>query len=502
MLDIRARAELALRQRRAITGANRDQKIREWQVDPLKYFYERLGVKPSTINWAVHPEYANHVWDGTPNPLVAILDALVQHKYCGVESATGTGKTFLGALIVFWFLECWENSLVITTAPKQDQLELNMWKWVEYYHKQFARGTLTNLKLSLSGKDDYWIAKGFVAGVKADESSTTKAQGFHAEHMLIIIEETPGVPLPTINAFQNTCSSPHNLILAFGNPDHQLDNLHQFCRQEGVVHVRISALDHPNIVTNNPNLIPGAVSQMGIQRIRIKFGDDSPITLSRTRGISPDEAIDALIKVAWCLKAVENRTIDLEAEKAIGVDVANSENGDKASIAIGQGNICTKVEDFRCEDANQLGYMVHRIVMEERIPVRRIGVDGIGVGAGTVNTLKSLGLKAKSINIQGAAKPIKMDQEEKFQNLRSQMWWQCREDLRNGEIGMPNDTELIADLTMPKYEVNNGKIMIETKENIKKRLGRSPNKGDSFVYWNWVRQEKHTRRELKPARRL
>lgn len=502
MLDLRAKAELELRERRRIMGQHRQDKINEWQKNPLTYFHERLGIRPETIDWTLYPAYKEHVWDGTPNPLKTILDAIVANRYVGVESATGTGKTYLGALIVFWFLECWENSLVITTAPKQDQLELNIWKWIEYYFRKFGRGTLTNLKLSLSGKEDYWIAKGFVAGVQADEKSTTKAQGFHAEHMLIIFEETPGIPAPTINAFQNTCTAPHNLILAYGNPDHQLDNLHQFCTQEGVQHVRISAYDHPNVVHNDPSIIPGAISAMGIQRIINKHGADSPLTLSRTRGITPAQAVDALIKVEWCLAAIERKEVDPYELKAIGVDVANSENGDKAAIAIGQGNICTKVEDFTCPDANQLGYMVHRIAKEENIPPTRIGVDGVGVGAGTINTLRMLGFRQKSINLQGSGKAKKTDQEERFMNLRSQMWWQAREDLRLGLIGIPNNTELIADLTMPRYEIHAGKIHIESKEAIKKRLGRSPNLGDAFVYWNWVRAERATRKPLKPARKI
>ncbi len=48
---------------------------------------------------------------------------------------------------------------------------------------------------------------------------------------------------------------------------------------------------------------------------------------------------------------------------------------------------------------------------------------------------------------------------------------------------------MIADLVTPKWFVRNGKIIVESKEDIKKRLGRSPNKGDAAVYWNWVRNQ-------------
>jgi hypothetical protein len=67
------------------------------------------------------------------------------------------------------------------------------------------------------------------------------------------------------------------------------------------------------------------------------------------------------------------------------------------------------------------------------------------------------------------------------------MYWQLREDLRNGRLILCNDEELFADLVTPKWEVRNGKICVEKKEEIKKRLGHSPNKGDAVVYWNWVR---------------
>jgi hypothetical protein len=71
------------------------------------------------------------------------------------------------------------------------------------------------------------------------------------------------------------------------------------------------------------------------------------------------------------------------------------------------------------------------------------------------------------------------------------MYWQLREDLRNDpDISLPDDEELFADLVTPKWETKNGKIVVESKEDIKKRLGHSPNKGDAVVYWNWIRQKR------------
>lgn len=512
-IQIAALAELELRKRREEQKKNNEELKSFYQKNPLEYFNKRLGIPRETIDWNLNSEYKNHKWDGSENPLMQIINHLANNKWVGVESATGTGKTFLGALLVFWFLENFENSIVITTAPKREQLSLHIWKEIGKLFPKFGRGELTSLKIRMNANKEDWIAVGFIAGVKTDEESTTKAQGFHAKHLLIIFEETPGIPQAIITAFQNTCVSEHNLILALGNPDNERDNLHRFCLQENVEHIRISAYDHPNVVLKNPNFIPGAATEDGIKRIINHFGIDSPLALSRTRGLSPKQSNDSLIKLDWCMNAVERYNEYCNEEGIInlnkvpgfiglGVDVANSEFGDKAAFAFGKGEICYSIQDFQCPDSNQLGHQIYILMKEQNINEKYLGIDGVGVGAGTINTLKEYGIKSKEINLQGAAQQVKTGQEEKFNNFRSQMWWQAREDLRLGTVGMVNDIDLIADLTTPKFEIKNGKIYVESKEEIKKRLGRSPNKGDAFVYWNWRRKERKNNKELKAVSSL
>lgn len=496
--QIQASAALRLMKLQADKLKEFSSKREYYRTAPTVWMKDKLGISPKTIKWSLFQEYGVHQWDGTPDPLFRILEAIVNgERRIGVESATGTGKTFLAACIVLWFLDCWESSLVVTSAPKQDQLTLHIWKEIGRLHPRFGKGDLTTLKLRMNpGKDD-WIGVGFVAGVKADEDSSTKAQGFHAKHMLIILEETPGIPQPIITAFENTSVAPHNIILALGNPDNQHDNLHRFCTQEGAVHIRVSAHDHPNVVTGNPESIPGATSQFGLKQIAGKYGgEDTPMYKSRARGITPKQASDSLIMMDWVIKCVdlakdpEKIREFSKGDPALGVDAANSVGGDKASIAEGVGALLLEVEDFQCPDANQLGKAtVYERMISKKIKQENVGVDGVGVGAGTVNALKEMGFDI--VNLMGGASPLQMDDEEQeFNNLRSQMYWQMREDIKNQRIILPNDTELHADLVTPKWKVKEKYIVVESKEEIKKRLGRSPNKGDSSVYWNWVRQKR------------
>ena len=317
--------------------------------------------------------------------------------------------------------------------------------------------------------------------------------------MLIITEETPGINSAIMEAFENTRTDEHNLHLALGNPDHRADALHRFCLKSYVRHVRISALDHPNVVTGE-TIVPGAVSARRVEERGDEYGRDSRLYQSRVRGISPAEAADALIRLDWC-RAAAARSADRVfrlGDPALGVDVANSENGDRGAIAAGVGACLLDVKSFACPDPVRLGLDVAVRMRAEGVDPARVGVDAVGVGAGTVGRLKEMGLRVRALN--GGSRAVgRGDPEarartgksvvgvELFANLRAQMHWKLREDLRRGYIALPNDQELFQDLTTPTWETKSGKILVESKEDIRKRLGRSPDKGDAVVLWNWVR---------------
>lgn len=136
---------------------------------------------------------------------------------------------------------------------------------------------------------------GRVAGIGANEQSATKMQGFHRENMLIIIEEMAGVHPAAVTALKNTCTGENNLILGVGNPDSEYDQLHQFATLMGCRAYRISAFDHPNVVLKT-TVIEGAVTIPSIDSRKLEYGVDSPLYLSRVRGITPNKSETTLIK--------------------------------------------------------------------------------------------------------------------------------------------------------------------------------------------------------------
>ena len=483
--------------------------LTEYQLEPVRFAVDVLGIPEHTIRWSRNDGYAAHEWDGTPDPLVVMAEALADWQDVGAESATGTGKSFWTAALILWFLGSFKGARVYTFAPKEEQLRQYIWteigKMWPRFKARFPSAELIDLKIRMdSGTDaeDSWGAVGYAVGVRAGEQVATKAAGMHAEHMLIVNEETPGIHPAILAAQENTCTAPHNLRISIGNPDNQQDTLHRFCTSPGVVAVRISALDHPNVVTGNDSLVPGAVGRKSVERRVRQYGEAGRMYQSRIRGMCPTEAEEALIRLDWCKEAADRYGDPAYrvGRPAWGVDVANSEAGDKAALARWMGACLREVESFACPDANQLGAkVVAELKATKDGRATHVGIDSVGVGAGAVNEAKRLGVIVQALN--GGARATKtvderldvkdgqkrVANEELFANLRAQMWWAMREDLRNGRVALVNDPELFADLTAPTWWTHNGKIHVEAKEDMKGRLGRSPDKGDAAVYGNWVR---------------
>lgn len=502
-------------------------------MDPEAWLVERFNEDPRMIFWDHYgSEYDNHKWDGTKNPLAAMWFSVIKNQKTGLASGTGTGKTYCLSRIAYWWLDCWENSVVHTSAPKEKMLELQLWaEMTKCFHKFKAirpNAEMTHLKVRVDAKNqkykESWTAQAFIAGVRANEESTTKAQGLHGDRMLIICEETPGMPWPTMNAFINTSTGDNNRLLALGNPDSITDTLSMFIRSDDdCVSIRASALDHPNIVLGK-EVIPGAVGRKSVESRRKTYGEDNFFYKSRIRGIFPEQAKDSLIRLEWLQRCWKNsddegkarnpnfKAVELDdGFNAAGVDVANSDEGDKGAVAYGNGNTLKRLVDFRCPNATHLAYNL--IYTPDELQARKygnygiptaeefdieaedIGIDVVGVGAATINAFKDLDLNP--VALQGgqdeALIPKDADGEPlfNFNSLRAQMYWLFAQALMHGRVvlDIPADVfkELCDEAVVPKYKNNLRTISVESKEDIKKRMGgKSPNRLDAVVYWYYT----------------
>ena len=115
-----------------------------------------------------------------------------------------------------------------------------------------------------------------------------------------------------------------------------------------------------------------------------------------------------------------------------------------------------------------------------------VNIDVIGVGSSPYDALRELILD-RVIPMNSASGSRRRDKSNVFGfvNKRAEWWWTAREllDPNSGqEIALPPDPELKSDLCAPKWEPTPRGIKVEDKDDIIKRIGRSPDKGDSCVY--------------------
>ncbi|NIA67924.1 terminase [Pelagibius litoralis] len=135
-----------------------------------------------------------------------------------------------------------------------------------------------------------------------------------------------------------------------------------------------------------------------------------------------------------------------------------------------------------------------------------INLDSIGVGGSVQDHLKSANLTYVPLNGAERSDALTRDDKFGFVTKRSEMWWKLREALDPDygiNIALPPDRGLQADLTAPTYSVRPGqppKIYVENKDDIIKRLGRSPDEGDAVVY-AWASGEVAKPRKPKKRRR-
>lgn len=194
---------------------------------------------------------------------------------------------------------------------------------------------------------------------------------------------------------------------------------------------------------------------------------------------SADEP-DQLITYDWTLAARDVEPVDGKA--ALGVDVARYGDDDTV-LSLKRGNRILPLEYKHGLDLERTAALVRSRIVDTPIDARSVFVDAVGIGAGVVDILRSQHFPVREV-ISGAKAVERRGDTFRFKNLRSQMWWHLREQLRHGLVCFElDDPRLREDLTAPRYTITGDRIItVESKDDLKKRIGRSTDAGDAVVY--------------------
>lgn len=404
-----------------------------------------------------------------------ILDSVFRNPKTVVRASYSVGKTFVAAVAVLAFINLRIPCKIVTTAPTWRQVKDLLWSEINhlYITRLQPRRPKGRMLLTRYDVEPDWFAEGI------SPREAVNFQGYHQRHVLVVLDECPGVRSEIVDGSDSLLASGDAHALWIGNPLDAEGHFYEAFRDPTIpdkAKFRISAFDTPNFTNEDcPQYVKNKlVSRAWVEGRREKWGEGSPLWLSRVEAeFSETQSVNQLIPLSLC-DAAKNREIEPEGRKEMGIDVARF-GDDRSVLTVRQGLVIIDIQSVSKWDT--MAVTGRGIAMDrEHGGMDSIKVDVVGLGAGVVDRLNELNYPVIGVNSGERA----FDPEQYF-NRRTEMWFEMRDWLHMGRIP-PND-DLIADLTAPRFGyTSKGQYQLEKKEQTKKRLkGRSPDYGDSGV---------------------
>ena len=426
--------------------------------DPVGFVAEVLGV---------------HLWDAQQD----VLRAMVEGRRVAVRSGHGTGKTFVTACSVLWWLYAREG-LVITTAPTWNHVEAVLWREIN----EIALRAPVKLPCLGEFQTERRVAKHWFA-LGLSTTTPSAFQGFHHPRLLVVVDEAPGVAEQVHLEISTLAVGEKNCILMIGNPTTTSGTFYEaFKHPDHWKCMRISCMDHPNVLQDK-EVVPGAVTRGWIEEKKAQWGEAHPFWYSRVLGEFPKISNRGVIPLGWLERAqdeIKRKEALSEAEslkipRVGGLDVARyGEN--QCVLTIRRGDAIERQEEWG--NLSLMETVGRAVIAMEEYDLKALVIDAAGVGAGVYDRLVEL-----RKNVYGYNGGHRAFTPGSFTNRRTEMWWAIRTRLEKQRLWLPPNTEkLVGELVTPEYEINSsGRIKVQTKEDLLKDGKKSPDRADSLI---------------------
>jgi len=218
-----------------------------------------------------------------------------------------------------------------------------------------------------------------------------------------------------------------------------------------------------------------------IEDIIAAYGRDSNKYRIRVEGEFPTSDDDTVIALEW-IEAAMTRFVDPMTQyyPVWGVDIARFGDDDTALAKRQANRLLEPVAALHGRDTMQVTGWIHKHYLktiDTDLQPKEILIDVIGVGAGVVDRCRELGLPVRGINV-GEGTPT----DSRYMRLRDELWFMGREWFESKDCSIPNDPRLVSELSTVTYDHHsNGKIIVERKDDMKKRGMKSPDVADAFL---------------------
>lgn len=444
----------------------------KWINDPIAWARDRAGLEL----WSKQQEIIQSVCD---NPNTA------------VHSCHSTGKSYISAVTTAWWLDVHPigSARVVTTAPTGAQVDAVLWYEIGKLHRTLQLPGVCNIR-------SWTIDKLLVAlGRKPPEHQEAAFQGMHAKYLLVIYDEAYGIPEILWNEGTSLASNEYSRQLAIGNPDGPGIFEDKCMRSPSWHAIHIGYQHTPNFTSEkiSTDLSEKLISTRWVEERADEWGRDSALFQSKCEGLFPSGTDpNVVMPYAWLVKCRSlELPIDDNDKTEAGIDVGGGSDRTVIRECCGMraGRECIFIDS---DPMRTVGKLVEKI---NEWGVTRVKVDVTGIGWALGGRLRELSTKhntsktetmhsAEVVRVNFATRPSPGN-EKKFLNRRAEIYWTIgREYTRLNMWDLGNvDDSVINELTKPRYEIldSNGKIKIEPKKDIIKRLGMSPDRGEALL---------------------
>lgn len=411
-----------------------------------------------------------------------LLDAYgSRSRRISVRSGHGVGKSTVLAWMMVHHLVCRFPQKTVVTAPTASQLYDALWAEFKSWMGKLPPNLLSLFVLKQDRVELAAAPNESFATARTSRAEQPEAlQGVHSEWVLLVADEASGVPEQVFEAAAGSMSGHNAVTVLAGNP----------VRGQGFffdTHHKLADMWTTLVV---PCMRSPFVAADYIEDMKRRYGAESNAFRVRVLGEFPVADDDTVIPFDL-VEAARHRDVKpaTSAQVVWGVDCARF-GSDKSALVKRRANVLLELpKTWAGLDTMQLAGRIKHEYDETPLMERpaEINVDSIGIGSGVVDRLRQLGLPARGINVSETPAV-----GEKYRNLRAELWFRARDWFAkrdcllpepHGAAQMQRMDDFIRELTAIRYNfaATNGRIIVESKHDLKKRGFDSPDMADAFI---------------------
>ena len=441
-------------------------KIAEWRRDPVRFVTECFGVTPDA--WQI-------------DALRAMGGDYQTQRRVGFKACTGPGKTATLAWAGWHRLACFcergEHPKGAALSITRDNLRDNLWpemaKWQNRSPLLAKAFTHTSEKIYAVDHPETWFLSARSFAKDADAEAIGRAlSGLHSQFPFILLDEMGDMPTAVGRASEQifTGLPLDAAIYGAGNPTSTSGLLYQICNKLRKLWTMITITADPN----DPKRTPRVDIELARQQIK-EYGRDNPWIMATILGLFPPGGFNNLLGIEDVEKAMSRHYDEHQysfAARILGVDVARM-GDDKSVIFPRQGLVAFKPFAYRGVKSYELAGHCAKIADDNKVD--GVIIDGTGgYGSGVIDAYEVMGRFAHDCQFAGSP------YNPKFLNKRAEILWEMAHWVKSGGA-LPNVPELIEELTNITYSFKGDKILMEPKDKVKDKIGRSPDYSDALA---------------------